>query len=195
MIDVWDANGFREIPLRVIADRELGANKRAKRRDPSIHCRILSTNRNHAIELQIANVAAIVMLDVVHNRSVGEIAVKGKVARNALGDDPINELLGQGRMVLEWMLVITLFALAKAPKVEWVVLAGRIDVVDEQIVVGNQVALIGMIPKPANIVDQFAIVVDQGVINRDDAVLAIAGGWVVLEPFQALLIQALRLPG
>ena len=51
-----------------------------------------------------------------------------------------------------------------------------------------------MIPKPANIVDQFAIVVDQGVVNRDDTILAVAGGRVVLEPFQALLIQTLGLP-
>ena len=138
MIDVWDANGFCEIPLRVIADRERGANKRAKRRDPRTHRRILATDRDDTIELQIANGAPIVMLDVVHNWPVGEIAIKGKVAWNAFCDDPINQFLGQGRMALEWMLVITLVALAKAPKVEWVVLAGRIDVVDEQIVLGNQ---------------------------------------------------------
>ena len=58
----------------------------------------------------------------------------------------------------------------------------------------NQVALVGMIPKPANIVDQFAIVVDQGGVNREDTVLAIAGGWVVLEPFKALPIQVIRIP-
>ncbi len=59
---------------------------------------------------------------------------------------------------------------------------------------GNQVALVGVIPEVANILDQFAVMVNEGVVNREDTVLAVAGGWVVLEPFQALLIEAIGFP-
>src|SRR5215212_2492716 len=133
-------------------------------------------------------------LDMVHNRPIGEVAVKGEVARNTLGNHPINQVLRQSGMVLERMSVIALLTLAKTPEVERIVLATRVDVVDEQIVVGDQVTLVGVVPKPANIVDQFAVMVNQGVVNRDDAVLTIAGGWVMLEPFETLVIQTLRLP-
>src|SRR4029453_6087134 len=52
-----------------------------------------------------------------------------------------------------------------------------------------------MIPEPAGILDQLAVVVDQRVVNRDDAILAIAGGWVGLQPLQTMRIHALHVPG
>src|SRR4051794_19579042 len=58
----------------------------------------------------------------------------------------------------------------------------------------NQIAFIGMIPEPASILDQLAIMVDQGVINRDDAILTVAGGRIALQPLQAMSVDALNIP-
>src|SRR5689334_12293495 len=123
MVDFWEANSLCEIPLGMTADRKFGAHERAKRRDPRAHRRILSADRDSAIELQVANVATAVPLDMVHNRPVGEIAIEGEVARNTFSDDPINQLLRQGGMVLERMRGIALLTLAEAPEVERIVLA------------------------------------------------------------------------
>lgn len=195
VVDFWKANSLREIPLGMIADGELRADEWAKRRDPLTHRHLLPADRDHAIELQVAKVTSTVPLDMVHDWPVGEIAVEGEVARNRFGDDPINQLFRQLGVIVERMGVIALLTLAEAPKVERVVLAGGVDIVDEQIVVGNQVTLVSVIPKPANIIDQFAIVANQGVVNWNDTVLAVACGRVMLEPLEALVIQALGLPG
>src|SRR2546427_7112111 len=55
-------------------------------------------------------------------------------------------------------------------------------------------ALIGMIPEPAGILDQLAIMVNQGVVDRNDAILAIARGRVGLQPVQAMRVDALDIP-
>ena len=123
MVDLWDANGLGEVPLGVAADRELGADKRAKRRNPLAHRCILPVDRDHAIEFQVADVATVVPLDMVHDRPVGEIAVEGELARDTFGNDPINQVLRQIGMALKGMGVIALLALAEAPEVERIVLA------------------------------------------------------------------------
>src|SRR5215470_5588449 len=72
--------------------------------------------------------------------------------------------------------------------------ATRMHIVREQVIVRDEMALLGMIPEPAGILNQFAVMVDQGVINRNRAILAIAGGRVGLQPFQAMLVDALDIP-
>jgi hypothetical protein len=41
------------------------------------------------------------------------------------------------------------------------------DVVGDQVVMGNQMALVGMIPKPAYILDQLSFMIDQRVVESD----------------------------
>src|SRR3712207_9000388 len=60
-------------------------------------------------------------------------------------------------------------------KVERVVLARGANVVGDQVVVGDLVPLRGVIPEPADVVDELACVVDQGVVHGDGAVVAVAG--------------------
>jgi hypothetical protein len=93
------------------------------------------------------------------------------------------------------MFVIALLALAEATKVERIVLATGIDVVGKQIVMSNQVAFVGMIPEVADILDQFAIVINQGVVDRNNAILTVAGSWIVLQPLKPVRVDALDLPG
>jgi hypothetical protein len=49
-------------------------------------------------------------------------------------------------VVLKRRFVRALLALAEAAEIKWIVLATRIDVVGKQIVVGDQMALIRVIP-------------------------------------------------
>src|SRR5262245_47697178 len=73
-------------------------------------------------------------------------------------------------------------------------LATRMDIVGKQVIMRNQVTFVSMIPEPAGIFDQFAVVVDQGVVDCNHAILAVAGGGVGLQPLQAMLIDALDIP-
>jgi hypothetical protein len=64
-------------------------------------------------------------------------------------------------------------------------------VVGKQLIVSDQMALISMIPEPEGILNQCAVVINQGGIDRNRAILAIARGRVGLQPFQAMLVDAL----
>ena len=74
-------------------------------------------------------------------------------------------------------------------------LAAGADVVDEEVVLGDLVPLLGVVPEPAGVGDQLAVAVDQGVVDGDDALVAVAGGGVLLEPFQSSLVERLDVPG
>jgi hypothetical protein len=60
--------------------------------------------------------------------------------------------------------------------------------------VRNQVALVGVIPEPADIGNQFSIVTDEGVIDCNDTVLGVAGAGVVLQQVEAPLVERLDVP-
>jgi hypothetical protein len=57
------------------------------------------------------------------------------------------------------LLLFTVIAFAKATKVQRIMLAAGMDVIGEQVIVGNQVALVGVIPKPGGVLDQLALVI------------------------------------
>ena len=59
---------------------------------------------------------------------------------------------------------------------------------------GDQMALIGMIPEPAGIFDQLAVMGDQRVINRDHAVRGVMGSRVALQLLEASLVELLCIP-
>ena len=55
-------------------------------------------------------------------------------------------------------------------------------------------ALLGMVPEPASVLDQGAIVGNQGVVDRNHAIEAIVGGRVVLEPLEPVGVDAIGVP-
>src|SRR5215211_7620221 len=113
-------------------------------------------------------------MDMREDFGVGEIAVKGKIARDRLLNHPIDQLNAQIGMGMERLLGRnTGLFLAKAAKLQRVVFATGMHIIGKQIIVGNQMALLGMIPKPAHIVDQLAVMVNQSVVDRNYAILAI----------------------
>ncbi len=59
---------------------------------------------------------------------------------------------------------------------------------------GDQMALLGMIPEPAGIFNQFPVMGDQRIINRDHAVRGVVRGGVALQPIKATLVQGLCIP-
>jgi hypothetical protein len=114
-------------------------------------------------------------VNVVEDGGVGEVAVHGEGARDVPLVHPIDQILEQLGVVGERNLVrLTLLLLAEAAELQGVVLAGGADVVGDQVVVGDLVAFLGVVPEPADVVDELAVVVDQGVVDGDDPVVAVA---------------------
>ena len=74
-------------------------------------------------------------------------------------------------------------------------LAAGANVVDEQVVMGNLVAVLGVVPEPTYVLDELAIVVDERVIQSDHALGAVAGRRVALQQFESPLIEGLLVPG
>jgi len=56
------------------------------------------------------------------------------------------------------------------------------------------VPLVGMIPEPADIGNQFAVVIDERIIDCNDAVLGVAGAGVALQQIQPTLIKGMNVP-
>jgi hypothetical protein len=75
------------------------------------------------------------------------------------------------------------------------VLAGGADVVGDQVVVGDLVPLLGVVPEPAYVVDELAVVVDQGVVDGDDPVVAVTGVGLLLQQVEPSLVDGQFVPG
>src|SRR5437016_2832314 len=108
-------------------------------------------------------------MNMVENGRIGKVTVKGKRAGNVVLADVIDQLLAQHRMVLERNLrTLAKVLLLKTTELQRIMLAAGANVIDNEIIVGDLITLLGMIPEPAHIRNEFAAMVDQGVVNRDD---------------------------
>ena len=155
-----------------------------------------------AIALQVAHVAprppepVLLAVDVVEDLGVGEVAVEREVAGDLPLTDPIDQLAAQLRVVAERLLQgLAHLLLAEAAELQRVVLAAGADVVDEQVVVGDLVPLLGVVPEPADVLDELAVVVDQGVVDGDDALVAVAGAGSFWSRSSRRSLSALGVPG
>ncbi len=84
--------------------------------------------------------------------------------------------------------------LAKAFEVQRKVLATGAHIIGEDVVVGNFVALFGVVPEPAGVLDQFAVVVDEDVVDGDNTLIVVACVGIFLEDIQAPLVEGRRVP-
>src|SRR5262249_14669647 len=110
--------------------------------------------------------------------------------------DPVDQSTAQGGMVAERLLQsLADLLLAEETELQGVVLAAGTDVVDEQVVLGDLVPLLGMVPIPAGVRDQQPVPIDQRVAGGDDGVIAAAGAGHLLEESQPPLVERLDLPG
>ena len=194
--DARNADTFGEVPLLFAIDDGLAPAQRPELRlHPLARLPVLAIDRDGAVELQVADIIPLVAVDVVEDFGVGKVAVEGKVTRNVLSYDPIDQFFAQDRMILERRLLRdAAFFLAEAAKLQGIVLARGTDVVGDQVIMGNQMALIGVIPEPASIFNQFSVMVDERVIDRDDTVLGIARSGVVLQEIEASLVEGRFIP-
>ena len=154
-----------------------------------------------AVELQVAHVAprpaeaVLLGVDVVEVLGVGEVAVEREIAGNFPLAHPIDQLAEQLRVVLERLAGgLALLALLEAAELQRIMLAAGANVIDEQVVVGDLVALLGVVPKPAHVLDELAVVVDQRVVDGDHALVAVAGAGILLQFLQSPFVQRLLVP-
>jgi hypothetical protein len=68
------------------------------------------------------------------------------------------------------------------------------NVVDEEQILGDLVPLLGVVPEPAGVGDQLTGPVDQGVVDGDDTLVAVARGGVLLELFQSSCVEGCDVP-
>ncbi len=133
---------------------------------------------------------------MIEHLGAGEVTVDGEVARDIPLADPVDQLTAQCGVVAERLVQgLADLLLAEEAKLQGIMLAAGADVVGEEVVLGDLVPFLGVIPEPAGVGDQQAVPVDQGVVDGDDAVVAIAGERVLLEPFQSSLVERLDIPG
>src|SRR6185437_16630687 len=117
---------------------------------------------------------------MVKNGRVREVTIEDEGAGDVLLADPIDQLLAQDRVIFERLLqAVTLLLLLKAAELQGEMFAVGADVVDEQIVLDDLVTVLAMVPEPASVWNQLAAVVDEGVVDGDDAVSTVAGGRIL----------------
>ena len=121
-------------------------------------------------------------MDVVEDLGVGEVRVHREVAGDLALADPIDQLAAQYGVVAErFFQGLADFLLAEEPELEGIMLAAGADVVGEEVVLGDLVPFLGVVPVPPGVGDQHAIAVDQGVVDGDDPLIAVASRGILLE--------------
>src|SRR5215212_3024295 len=73
-------------------------------------------------------------------------------------------------------------------------LEGGTNIIGNQVIVGDQMPLVGMVPEPADIFNQLAVMVDQRVINGDHTMRGVVGAGVALQQIEAPLVERLFIP-
>ncbi len=192
----WNADTLGEVPLNLAIHAGLAATQWSQLRfDPLAGLGVLAIHSDGSIELQITDIRPPLAVDMIEDFGIGEVTVEGDIAGNVLLHHPIDQLFAEHSVILERFTGgATGLLLAEAAELQWVMLAGSADVVGDQVIMGDQMTLVSMIPEPAGIFDQLAVVVDQRVIDRDDTVLGVARGGVVLQELEPPLVEGSVIP-
>jgi len=201
VVHAVDADAFGEVPLRFAIDDDPLAIFGLDRGRDFFGFERLALEDHLAVELQIADVAALVAVDVVEVGRVREPAIEGEITGDSAVHHPVHQV-AEHRVVIDEGLALpfTMLAFDEPAEVQRVVLAaprisgGGADVVGDQVVVGDLVALLGVVPEPADILDAFAGVVDQHVVDGDHAPVAVARGRVGLHPFEPAMVERFDVP-
>ena len=113
-------------------------------------------------------------MNVVQYLRVGEIAVESEVPENFPLAYPIDQLATELGMIEEFLSGgLALLPLAEAAEFQGIVLPAGAHVVGEQIIVGDFVSLIGVIPEPSCVFDVLSVVVDQHVVDGNDPAVVV----------------------
>jgi hypothetical protein len=201
MVDVRHPNTAREIPLSLVAAANRLSTRGSNRRREVVHFDFLPSIPNLAIAFQVSHVASrfakpiLFAMNVIQVLRAAEIAVKREVSGNISLCHPVDQLPKQNSVILELLtLRLALITLLEDAKLQRIVFPAAANVVDEEIVVSNLVALFCVVPNPADILDQLSIMIDQHVVDGDDAVIMILRGRILLEHLQPTLVQRFGIP-
>ena len=170
MVHIWNTDAFGKIPLLRIADADFFAILGRNLGSQFIGADVTAHKQNFTIELQIADVRPLVMMNVVQIGRIRKIAVKGEIAGDLLVDRPVHQPADE-LVVVDKLnpLLVAVFLFDKAVELQRIMLTGGTNVVGNDIIMGNLVALLGVIPEVADVLDVLAVMVDQGVVDGDDA--------------------------
>jgi len=195
MIHVRDFDAPGEIPLPVLPDRHELAILGTDALGQFFGLDRLSLEEDLAVEFQVPHIGPAVAVDMIEVGRMGKITVEGEVAGEVLRDHPIHKFPEQDVVVPEGDLFFRAGLFLDEPaELQRVVLAGGADVVDDQVVVGDLVPLLGVIPEPAGVLDELAVVVDQGIVQGNNPLGAVAGGGVLLPLGQPGLVEPPGVP-
>ena len=177
MFDLRQTDRGREVPLTIVATPQLLAVLTRYRRSEVSNANALAADFELAIGLEVSDVGSrfarlvFVFMDVVEVLGTGKIAVKREIARNVALTNPVDQLAEQHAVVLErFASRFALLAFLEAAKLQRIVLTTRADIVDKQIIVGDLVPILGVVPKPADVLDSFAVVVNQYVVQGNELI-------------------------
>jgi hypothetical protein len=201
MIDAWNPNRAGKVPLPSIAAAKLLAALSSNRSGELLGLQFFPSEPDLAIKLQVTYVrsrlteSVLLAVHVIEVLSIGKIAVKRENAGDISGTHFIDELSKQDAVIFERFTgCLALFAFLEPTKMQGKMLPVAADVIGKQIVVGNLMAILRMIPEPTDILDEFSVVVDQHVINGDNALIMIPSAGLLLQEFKTLLVQRLNIP-
>jgi len=79
---------------------------------------------------------------------------------------------------------LTFLFLDEAMELKRIVLAGGTDIIDDDIIMSDFVTLLGVVPEVAGVLDKFAAVIVQNVINGNNTLGTVTGRRVFLQPDQ-----------
>jgi len=201
VVHTRDADGHREVPLLLAASLERLSAFRLDFGGHLFRLQLGTFPTNLAVEFQVAYVASrspetvLLLVNVVEALRVGEVAVECEIA----GDFPLAcpvDQLAEELCVVEKLLarMLALLTLPEPPKLQRIVFPACADIVGDQVVVCQLVSLLGVVPKPTDVFDEFARVVDQYIVDGDHATVRVSRARILLEPLEPLLVQFLLVP-
>src|SRR4029450_11343987 len=161
MRDVRKPHLFAEVPIPPLphAHRFLCSPRNLPRH--ILEFLLLARVHDLAVQLQIAHIRSLLALQVVEHLRTGEIAIKREGPRDTPRQGIIDQLDTQLRMVFEF-LGGTGIPFFKPTPLDRIVRSRWADVVRDHIVMRDHMALVSMIPEPAYVVDQLALMIHQG---------------------------------
>jgi len=195
MVHMGKSNRFGEIVLPRTIEHERLAVVRSDLTCQFFSFEFPALKEDLAIELQVSHIGPVDHVEVIEVFDAGEVAVESKSAGDLFFHDPVDKPSDELVMIdkLNISLAASLF-FNEPIELQGIMFTGGTDVVGDDIIVSDFVATFGMIPEVADVLNRFAIMVDQDIINGDDPLGAIAGVRLLLQPIESLLVERFFVP-
>ena len=201
VVDVGDVQGHGEVPLLLASTPERPAIFRRDLGSNFVDAHHAAFPLDLAVEFQVSHIAPRPVetiplgMNMVEDLGIGEVAVEGEIAGNFPLADPIDQLATEFGVVEEFFAGhFALFPLAETAEFQRVMLPAAANVVGEQIVVGDLVSPLGVVPEPAYVLDEFSVVVDQNIVDGDNPTVGVACAGVLLQQLQPTFVQFVGVP-